>query len=275
MRNFLRDKKEFNKSYISVIISSIILVLLIIGLVVVVLVNPTNDEENPTGKVEDKGKYSVNKDDLIVDTSSTKCSAKDAKKISSDAEAVSVSFDVTQVEDPEEMTLIGYEEEVDDPIMLDAYNLQFTNITKNIYLKITNDLNDETKILKYEDVKDGVASYESIYVTKKVKYTVTVFAANEACTGEVYRKFTFTTPIFNIYSKNCSDKKSNLCSVVVDEEVSAQKIINTFGEDNTKKEKDNKKETTTNYLIYIIGGAVILACAGGGAYFLTRKKKVK
>ena len=266
--------KEFNKAYVPVIISSIILILLIVGLIAVVLINPNSDTNNSNNIVVDKGEYKVNSDDVVVDTSTTSCSSSVANKIAKDASNVSVSFDVTTYSDGEKAITGGGEEEIDDEIVYDAYNIQFTNITKNIYIKVTNNLNDETKVLKYDDVKDGIASYISIYVTKKVKYTVTVYSNDDSCIGEVFRKFTFTTPIFNIYSKNCSDKKSDLCKVVVDEEISAQQIVNSNSEEANKKD-DKEDNKGFNIVLVVVIAIIAISVIGGVVYYLIVKKKVR
>lgn len=84
-----------------------------------------------------------------------------------------------------------------------AKEFQFTilNITDDVYVKVSNNQNSTVYTFKSTDTKDGMITFTTPDVFELTTYTFEVYANKYSCIGELFRKFTITTPVYNSFSK--------------------------------------------------------------------------
>lgn len=95
-------------------------------------------------------------------------------------------------DDPEEDVVEIYEKKV---------KINILNVTDEIFIKVTNDQNNDVLTFYSKDARDGIVSFYQNHVDKLVNYTIEVYANKYACAGELYKKLTLTTPMYNSYSE--------------------------------------------------------------------------
>ena len=79
-----------------------------------------------------------------------------------------------------------------------ALKLKLTNVTNNIYVVITNDLDDSAKTFHDTDIgQDGFITWFESENNLMRTYSVKVYSNHEGCTSELYREFTVELPKFN------------------------------------------------------------------------------
>lgn len=161
--------------------------------------------------------------------------------------------------------------------------VQIYNLTEDVYLRITNDVNNEVKYLHYKDSQSGVIEFDWKDLDKVVNFTITVYSStNTNCPNEEYRKINLTLPRYNKYSDrvNCINNESfYLCQKYItsteeideatfDEKLTAF-INKTTEEENIRNEanktwnekvsdfiKENKVTIIVISTIIVIGGVV-------------------
>lgn len=81
------------------------------------------------------------------------------------------------------------------------FKLIFTNITKDIYVKIMNDYNDEVKYIRYQDTDDGMYTLNWYNLDDVVNFTYEVYSSDETgCRNEKYFTNYLVTPMYNEFS---------------------------------------------------------------------------
>lgn len=192
MTKKIKKERKFKREYIPVVLLSIVLIVLLVALFIVFRWEKKNYKVNLP--VENKPF-----DEIIVDTSNSTCDAATISKLYETANKI--SFDYT----PKKVVVDRTEDEEGN--MMDVYGwtfeITFKNIPKDMYIMIKNDstLEEEKPIVRvdYEDTKDGVYTYTERSTIMMVTYTVSIYTKNENCKNEMFRRFTFRTPIYNRY----------------------------------------------------------------------------
>lgn len=81
------------------------------------------------------------------------------------------------------------------------FKVQVYNLTEDFYLKITNDINEEAKYLRYGDSESGVIEFDWKDLDEVANFTITVYSSNTTgCPNEEYRIISLTLPRYNRYS---------------------------------------------------------------------------
>ena len=160
------------------------------------------------------------------------------------------------------------EEKIDPSLVIGAYGgeseamyyyfkVQIYNMPENVYLKITNDVNNEVKYLYYRDSQSGVVSFDWKDLDKVVNFTITAYSNEKtSCPNEEYRVIYLTLPRFNTYSDRakCSENEDfYLCqkyitSVEEIDEATFEKEFIAFS--NSKIEEEKKQEEELNKTWY-------------------------
>ena len=188
----LKEKREFKREYIPVIISGIILILLIGALVFMISYKGNLElEEVP----KDSG-HKV--DELNVEVDKDKCSTDLIKKLSKEANKIKMSYK----EKSEKGELYAIDEDSGENFYTYDYfwNVTFDNVTDNFYLKVTNDTNDTVKTITKDTLLDGKWAFDTIPYDDIITYTISVISNTEGCKEQVFRKFELKALIFNIWS---------------------------------------------------------------------------
>ena len=137
-----------------------------------------------------------------------------------------------------------------------GFNINVLNITEDIYVKIKNDLDENVATFKYSDLKEGIATLQVKETTKLVTYTIEVYSNKYACAGEIFRKISLTTPIYNEYA-NLAACKENPDFYYCQEYISSNKItvnefLNKLEEYKAQKEQESIEEEQKNNFWYKI-----------------------
>ncbi len=82
-----------------------------------------------------------------------------------------------------------------------GFNISILNITEDIYVRVSNNYNDEVKTYAYKDTENGTITFQTTNNEQLITYTIEVIADKYACAGEKFRDIYLTTPIYNVYSK--------------------------------------------------------------------------
>ena len=294
----IREKKKFKVEYIPVIVSFLILIILVGVLIFIIRYNKDIFDVD----VPDQD-YITN--EMIVDTSDSLCKKKEVEDLYKKANEITISYE-------EEKVVIGESQNQETLEIVDAYgyvfNVEFKNVPEDIYLVIKSDninFEDDKVTLKGEDAKDGVLKYQTKYTELIVEYTVSVYAAKYDCQDELFRKFTFKTPIYNRYHDMyiCDAyPEFELCKEFITEDKPSMQVFynrlykygkendivitNTYesiygtttkkGETTTKvnedknDEKEKKDENITKYIIVITLAVLLIS---GVSVLVIKKRK--
>lgn len=271
-----KEKKPFKREYIPVIVAVVVLIILIATLIFVIFDKKENFEINIDEEIK-------NSEDLVVDTSGTKCNNEESKKIKDAAKGVEVSYTIKRM-------YVGKTIEIDSPDMpeVDAYDYGFEiaikNITEDVYVVVKNDYSDDVFTYHYKDTDNGVKTFESIATDEFVNFTFEVKSESDKCKDENYRKISLETPKYNIYSSYqfCADNPNNkVCKMFVTEDVSAKDyaIEVDASKNENKKNEENKKNNVVvefvkdNKYLFIIGGVVIVIIGVATIFIKINKRR--
>lgn len=302
----MKRKREFKREYVPVVIASILLVLLVIALIFAIFYDKKDFDINIP---EENGMLN----EILVDTSESLCDSKMMQKLYKKANDVKITYKPVK-----KVTSTGVDLDSNEDIEVESYVYEVTisNISEDIYLIIKNDniyTKEEVKTIKYTDTEKGKYVFTTDYTELLVTYETSIYSAEKSCKDELYRKFTFITPIYNrFYDMYTCVSYPNFkwCQQFITEDVpsyqefqtelkkyaKSEKITTTnifdsmHGKTTTKKgtnnktdnknnnDKDNKKEseglsTKTIIMVSIIGGLVILIVIVTSVILIGRRKK--
>lgn len=298
----MKRKREFKREYVPVVIASILLVLLVIALIFAIFYDKEDFDINVP---EENGMLN----EILVDTSESLCDSKTIQKLYNQANDVKVTYKPVK-----KVTSTGVDLDTNEDVEVESYVYEVTisNITEDIYLIIKNDniyFKDIVKTIKYADTKKGKYVFTTDYTELLVTYEVSVYSAEKSCKDELYRKFTFITPIYNrfydMYTcvsypdfKWCQqfitedvpsyqEFQTELKKYAKSERITTTNIFDSMHGTTTKKaandktdnnDKNNKKEseglsTKTIIIVSIIGGLVILIVIVTSVILIGRRKK--
>lgn len=234
MMKIKKEKKPFKREYIPIILAVLILFVLIAALIYLIGHDFKFDEE----KVNENQAV---QEEILIDNSNSKCSKEElnelyklAEKITTNTEMVEIFYETTM------------NDETGEPEDIYTWVAQFKldDMDKKLYAYVTNDYNDEKK--EYRSEKN-VVQFNGVPSFDIVTYTVEIRSDEYGCKGEVIRKFTLKTKIFNnFYSMNsCTEYPDfKYCQKFLDEDLPTFDI---FKSELEKYKKTTKKvETTTS-----------------------------
>lgn len=159
-----------------------------------------------------------------------------------------------------------------------GFNIHILNITEDIYVKVSNNVNAEVKTYHYKDTQDGIATFQTLDNERLVTYTIEVYSNKYSCAGEMYRKFTLTTPLYNNYAERpqCEgNEEFYYCQEFINSEnITFNEFIDKFSEFYAQKQEEEEKrleEENKSFLdkmkdfynhnkivIYSIGGVIVV-----------------
>lgn len=184
-------ERKFKREYIPIIGLALFLLLLIAVLIIVFL--------------WEKKDYNINvpadefiANEILVDTSDSLCDEATVSKLYSDFSEVEFKWEPVEIE-----TGNGVDQATGEkvPVYTYVYDVTFDNVTEDMYIIIENDnrrtQKDQIKLTYEKDAKDGKITYRTEVTELVITYTVSIYAAKHDCKDELFRKFTFQTPIYN------------------------------------------------------------------------------
>ena len=177
------------------------------------------------------------------------CSYSEQAELNEIVSHVNANYEVVEVSMGEYYDIDHFGEEGYDVIQehfVKVFDIHVLNITEDIYIKVYNDYNDEVKTFRYNDTKDGVATFRVDDIEKLVTYTIEVYSNKYSCAGEMFRKFTLTTPMYNNYSERpqCEDNKDfYYCQEFINSEnISFNEFFEKIKEFQDQKQNEEEKK---------------------------------
>ena len=167
------------------------------------------------------------------------CSLTEQANIRKQADNVKITSEI--VED----TIIDDNEEW--PIEL--FQITILNLPEELYVKITNNVNEEEKFLSNEDSVDGVISFKWDYMVESTRFKVEIYTSDKTgCPHEVYKSSYIDMPRYNGYSEMniCRENSDlSLCQKYVTwEKLTEEEFLNKLNKELEAKEKSENKEST-------------------------------
>ena len=174
---------------------------------------------------------------------------------------------------------------------LKAFNINIMNITEDIYVKVSNNLNHEVKTFRYSNTQNGTAYFQTNEVESLVTYTIKVYSNKYSCAGEMFREFALMTPQYNNYSERPACKLNPdfyYCQEFLPSENISfsefQTKIKEYQEEKQKKEEEEKqnenkkfvdklKDFYENNKLIIYSSGIIIVVAGVATTVILVKKK--
>ena len=136
---------------------------------------------------------------LKVVNAASLCSMEDQAKLNKIAGSVKAVYEEAK-EEVDPSTYITTPETGEGPIYRDYFKIIFTNITEEVYVKITNDYNDEVKFIRYQDTDGGMYTFDWDNLDDVVKFTYEVYSSDKtACQNEKYFTNYLVTPMYNSF----------------------------------------------------------------------------
>lgn len=223
---------------------------------------------------------------LNVANAASLCSVEDQASLNKVAGSVKAVYEeVTEEMAPN--TYVTTDETGEGPFYYNYFKIIFTNITDEIYVKITNDYNKEVKFIRYQDTDAGMYYIDWYKLDKVVKFTYEVYSSNETdCQGEKYFTGYLVTPKFNKFSEMliCDGINDYLpcqkyTTVNFTYEEQYNKIAEYIEEKETEKEEENKKwyekigDFVKEHKVAFIAGGSIIVIAGVAVVMVNIKRK--
>ena len=297
-----KEKKHLFTKYASVIKAVVVLIILVLLLVGVILFKPVKKEDVKDPSV-------LESYDLLVNKNDATCDGMKAVEIKETASKVNVSYEIIDdyffgyfAETDEDLNGNGVID--DEPVIENigyALKLKLNNLKDNIYVVISNDLDENTKTYHINDAEsNGVITWYEGETTFVRTYNVKVYSANPECAGELYREFTVSAPKYNIFSRSYDCKiepykDMDICSLFTFSTKSTKEEEKEFSDTIRKvnlqklkeKEKQNNKQEeekkgtvdlikdfiTTNKEIAIAAGVGVVVIIGLVIVLIKKKGK--
>lgn len=189
--------------------------------------------------------------------------------------------------DPEKAKI---KSETDGYYTLHNLKISVLNMPESLYAIVTNDVNDDERIISFSDAKDGVVSFtESDELTAMiVNYTFTFYASDTTeCAGDNYGTKNLVSPRFNRLSSQvvCQENPGlEACNTYVTYPDEGEKGFYALVDsqlskkDTSKEDKTETGNTITDYLkehkevVLVSLGALVVI---GGAIAIIKKARSK
>ena len=281
-----REQNHFFSEYAPVIKAVVVLIILALLLTGVILFKPVRKEDVKDPSV-------LNPVEKNINTNDATCDGEKAPKIKEDAAKVEIAYEV--VDD----YFFGYMAESDDDLngngIIDtdpvvenlgyALKMKLKNMTENIKVVITNDIDDTTRSLSNKDVdSNGLITWFEDENTVTRIYTVKVYSGRDECPTALYREFQVQLPKYNQLERSLDcdfepAKDLELCQPFIFSDKTLRedtlefrrqiKNINEKKQADKKAEEENKKENIIDKAIdYAKKNYVVVALAGVALIFV-------
>lgn len=225
------------------------------------------------------------------------CNYEEQAKLNSEVANVKTNYEIkARVMDPSEYTIpdaiIGTEDEKNYVETVDYIQVNILNLTENMYIEVTNDLDDTVKTYRYSDAQNGNITFNWEEIGTLINYTIKVYTSNNTgCEGNLLKTLRLALPRYNDYSEYaiCAENPDYyLCQRYVNFEPVefsefSEKIIKQA--EKTEQEEQKREEENTKWynktidfvkehkVWFITGGVILVVVAGGATYIVIRKRR--
>ena len=209
-----------------------------------------------------------------ITRAATNCEYSELAEINQQAANVKVTYEekLEELEYDEELADLE-EDETPETYYKPYLMVNITNITENLYVKVTNSSNNSTKIFSSEDAVDGIVSFRWDDIETVTNLTVKVYTSkNTNCSNKEIITQQTTLPMYNPHSDTayCEEYPDDrVCQEYVTTEISEEEFeakANKAYEKRLKEINENsgvgssiKNFFTKNKKGIIIGGSIVIA----------------
>ena len=221
---------------------------------------------------------------ISVNRAQASCSNEEIARLKKEAAKVKMVY-----EEATGVLTTGRIPELGDQIYEAKYNyfkIIVSNITKELYVVITNDKTTENLQIEYSDTENGVYTFDLKNIDEMVNYDMEVRVNNEECFGEKLSSGYLKTPRYNFLHD------TTLCEGITDLSACDKYIIENAEqsvlEERIKEYKERKKEEEEpkksifqkiiTFIVdhkIIIGGIVVTIGAGVALGEYKKRKRAK
>lgn len=232
---------------------------------------------------------------MIVPNAAT-CNYTERAVLNSEIANIKANYEIKErVLDSSEYSLpdssLGTEEEETYVATTEYIQVNILNLTENVYIEVSNDVDSDVIVYNYSDTTDGNITFNWEELGTIITYTIKVYASsNTSCEGTSLKTIYLTLPRFNDYSEYA------LCALVPDyylceryvtyeeiefnefyESVTAEIAKTEEEEPATEEEQEWYEEVgdfITNYkVIFIVGGVCLVVAVGIAVAIIIRRRR--
>ena len=223
------------------------------------------------------------------------CDVTETNTLNSLATNVRISYEVVQVEIPMDENFnppdgVSDEDMEDYVAYQDYFRFYISNVTEELYIVVTNQETNERRTYTYDDVVDGVITFDEVVGISITNYTIEVYSSSATnCPDSLLYTWYETTPMYNVFSESSlcvGIEEFYLCHEYLSVDTSFENFNQLVGEYRAGHIDDNGEEITepveddggffefiSDHLVVVIVVAVIIVAAGGLITFVVIKKQ--
>ena len=130
------------------------------------------------------------------------CSYEEQAKLNNEASNVKANYEIKErILNKDEYDIPDGIENEEFVAKTDYIQVNILNLTKNIYIEVTNNINDDKKIFSYSDSQNGNIKFDWSELDTIVTYTIKLrSSSNTGCEGSVLKTLYVSLPRYNDYS---------------------------------------------------------------------------
>ena len=162
---------------------------------------------------------------IFINSVNAECSYQERKQLLNEAKAVDINFDVHNKE--EKIVGINPNTELEEEYITTTYffKMNILNMTNNMFAKITNNYDSSEIIVNFEDMKNGLYSFDIENKTDIITYYIDFYSTKDNCYADNITTKTVKKPKENpiYYYSVCSNEKvenSEYCKHFIDKNFS-------------------------------------------------------
>lgn len=211
------------------------------------------------------------------------CSNKD---LLNEANKVKVSHEVVteKVKYGEDSGLLDYDPDPNETYDVDTFYITIYNITENMLISVSNDLDDEIFSIGYSDTDSGKYTFTSTNVGDIVKYKFEISSVDDKCYMDVLKTIRYTKPKYNmnyglLYCQENPDDRYCQKFISTDSSMTGEKMQKYIEQKNktvitTKKSNDDEKDSifTSLNIKYIIIGVIVIGVGVTAGVIINKKR---
>lgn len=148
---------------------------------------------------------------LKFDVYALTCSNSETKDLNTIASHVKASYELIDNSEKKEVKYGDKSKTFIEPNF--TFEITIYNITKEIYVKVEDDVSKETTTINYTDTTNGNYVIKNNDFGRIYKYTITIMSASSNCYGKKIRAFNLVKPKYNAYSEYtyCENSSNYYC----------------------------------------------------------------
>ena len=178
----------------------------------------------------------------ISNVQALSCSNSEVKDLNSIASYVNVSYEV--IDRGIKKELISGDSVKNYTQVKYSFEISIYNITKDIFVRIKDDVSNNTVTVNYKNTNDGRYIITNDDFGRIYKYTIEVLSTNSKCYGQKIRTITLIKPKYNAYSEYtyCNNSSSFYCQKFVEKNTNIKDdndFLNKIKVNNDKNALDN------------------------------------